>query len=555
MRRLVVLALATIVPACGNSSTGGGSDGAMPPTGTIMASVTHYDYTLDLDSRAAHATVALSVDTAGNCIELPLRAASITKSSIKLDGVAAGTGTSVGSDSLIACGSGYAAGTSLTLDADLKIALATLAPSQVGYSTEQDAQRNDYYYLVSWVNGCDQFAPCDNRPDQFATYTFTITHKAGYIVRCPGTIDDSDPTTTKCDFEYPGGPTYSTFGVIASNAWGSAGSAAQDLGMWGGVHVTLYDRAATDIAGAIDTTYHDGFVTWMEGEFGAYPYGTDLRVLTAPTYWNGFEHPGNIVLADSLAKQVDSYADVVAHTIDHEMTHMWAGDQTTLAGTYDFAWKESMAEYMAFVWEDMNDASISATTASVWKADSSVVTHYPVPQDQPDLFSYYSDVYGPGPFVFFRQLEVLSSRAQVIAALQSVLGSPHSLSVDDLVAALAQSTGLDLDAYAAGWIKGTGTPLWPKIAASYDATSGMLHVTSSNPAMGCAFHVALVSADGSQTLSVAVDTFHNGADQMIAAAPAFAVASYTIDPDHECLVYPADAVPAVRSRRPWVAPR
>jgi hypothetical protein len=134
-----------------------------------------------------------------------------------------------------------------------------------------------------------------------------------------------------------------------------------------------------------------------------------------------------------------------------------------------------------------------------------------------------------------------------------VLGSPHALSIDDLLAALSAATGLDLDAYAAGWIEGSGTPAWPKIAASF--AGGMLHVTSSNPAMGCVFHVELVGADATQTLSVPVDTFHAGADQMIPAAPAFTVMSYVIDPAHECLVFDAGIAPAVRSRPPWVAPR
>jgi aminopeptidase N len=533
MRR--ALGLMVVVAACNS------------PTGTMTVDVTHYDYAIDLATRDAHAAITMKVVDRGNCVAIPLRAQGLAN--VTLNGKAVTSGTEDAS-SLTVCGDGWDDGDTVVLAGDVTVSDVAELPSQIGFSTTKDKDGNEFTYLVSWVNGCDQFGPCDNRPDVFATYHFDVTHDPSLTVRCPGTITDDSPTETECTFDYAGGPTYSTFGIAAYPAWTQT-----DLGMWSDVHVTVYDRADTGIAAAIDPAWHGGFIAFMEQQFGPWPYGSELRLLTAPTYWNGFEHPGNIVLADSLAKQVDSYADVVAHTIDHEMTHMWAGDQTTLAGTYDFAWKESMAEYMAFVWEDMNDASISATTASVWKADSSVVTHYPVPQDQPDLFAYYSDVYGPGPFVFFRQLEVLSSRAQVIAALQSVLGSPHSLSVDDLVAALAQSTGLDLDAYAAGWIEGTGTPLWPKIAASYDATTGMLHVTSSNPAMGCAFHVALVSADGSQTLSVPVDTFHNGADQMIAAAPAFAVASYTIDPDHECLVYPADAVPAVRSRRPWVAPR
>src|SRR5207302_393771 len=155
-------------------------------------------------------------------------------------------------------------------------------------------------------------------------------------------------------------------------------------------------RASTGIAAAIDPVWHGGFVAWMHGTFGPYPYGDELRLLTAPTYWNGFEHPGNIVLADSLAHQrFPPYANEVAHTLDHEMAHMWAGDQTTLAGTYDFVWKESMAEYLSYVWEDMNVPTIGDVTAGAWKGFGQTAMYYPVPGGEPALFDYYGDVYGP----------------------------------------------------------------------------------------------------------------------------------------------------------------
>jgi aminopeptidase N len=301
----------------------------------------------------------------------------------------------------------------------------------------------------------------------------------------------------------------------------------------------------------------------MEGQFGPYPYGSELRVLTAPTYWNGFEHPGNIVLADTLKHQIDpGYADNVAHTLDHEMTHMWAGNQTTLSGTYDFAWKESMAEYLPFTYEATVDEAVATRNAAAWKSEAHAATYWPVPDDMPTLFDYYGDVYGAGPMVLFRQLEALTSRAQVIAAIQSTIGSPHALSIDELVAALSASTGLDLTAYSQQWIHGTGTPVWPQIAVTYDQTAGTLAIHQTNQAAGvrgCAFHVGLYAAPGTPgEVDIAVDTFHDGPDQTIPVTdPGFTVVNTGLDPQNECLVF----VPATTSARapvhtnPWVAPR
>jgi aminopeptidase N len=542
MRRLALLVL---VAACGGGDSG--------PLGDATAHVTHYDYRFDLDSRAAHATVSAQLDTAGNCLTLPFRATAFDTATALVDGKLPVSGALTG-DNLTLCGDGHEVGDTMTIDADMTVALQTLETSQVGYSVTMDAEHNPFYYLVSWVNGCDQFAPCDSRPDQFATYTFHVTHADTITVRCPGTITETSATETECDFDHPGGPTYSTFGIAG---YPTAAWVQTDKGMWGSVHVTIYDRAATGIAAAIDPTFHAGFIQFMESTFGPFPFGSELRVLTAPTYWSGFEHPGNIVLDDTLHTELSSgYANTVQHVLDHEMTHQWAGDQTTIADTYDFVWKESMAEYMAYVYEDMTNPAFALTTASSWKLFAAPAKFFPVPDDKPALFDYYTDVYGPGPMVLFHQLEVLTSRAQVIAALQSVLGTPRALSVDELVAALSAKTGLDLTAYAASWIHGTGAPDWPRVALTYTAGTGgtsMLHVQQTNaPGRTCKFHVALEGAAATDSQLVEVDTFHNGVDQMLPVpTPSFAVTMTELDPLHECLVWPPAESVAKKRASPW----
>jgi aminopeptidase N len=545
MRRLLVLCA---LAACG------GDDGGS--AGDISAHVTHYDYRFDVDTRAAHATVTAVVDTAGDCLSLPFRAKDFDATTAKVDGKKPLSGT-VDATTLTLCGAGHAAGTTITIDADMTIPLETVSTSQVGYSITNDAQGNPFYYLVSWIGGCDKFGPCDRRPDQFATYTFHVTHPATLMVACSGAITETSATETQCDFDLPGGPTYSTFGVAAypKTAWVPA-----DKGMWGSVHVTVYDRAGTNITAAIDPAYHAGYVTWLEATFGPYPFGTDLRVLTAPTYWSGFEHPGNIVLDDGLARTASpAYLHNVQHILDHEIAHMWAGDQTTIADTYDFVWKEAMAEYLSFSYEAMMDPPAAAKTAAAWKTFSSSAAYFPVPEDHPELFTYYGDVYGAGPMVLFRQLEVLTSRAQVIAAIQSVLGRAHAISVDEVVAALGTSTGLDLTAYAAAWIHGSGKPAWPRINTTFTAGAGTstlaVHQVGALDRR-CKFHIYLFGANPGELAQVEVDTFRNGTDQTISLpTPAFDVTSKSIDPLSECLVFAGTLAHSTERTNPWRSAR
>ncbi|MCE9574359.1 MAG: hypothetical protein K8W52_14525 [Deltaproteobacteria bacterium] len=553
-RVLALVAIATTIIACGSD--------APPPTGPITAAITHYDVTFDLVTRHASATLTARVDTGGDCLALPFRATDLAD--VTIDGApASGTLTA---DTLTVCGTGYEAGAELAIHAAMNVPLAVLAGSQVGYSETAAPGGNTLYYLISWIEGCDRFAPCDHRPSAFATYAFHVAHPAGVTVLCPGTItEDAASSTTTCAFDRAGGPTYSTFGLIASAGW-----QAQPLGAWDGIATTLYEYPGGTVGAKLDQPFVAGFVGWMQATFGPYPYGDALRVVAAPTYWSGFEHPGNIVLDNALGGNgSSSYLHPATHVLTHELAHQWAGDQTTLTGTYDFVWKEAMAEYLAFVYEAEHDPPAGDRTAQAWRNLAIGASYYPVPGEHPALFTYYGDAYGPGPMVLFRQLESLASRDQVIAALKTLLGREHAIGVDDVQAALEATTGLDLAAYFAAWVRGTGAPVWPTISASFTpgtGGAGTLAISQTNltqaAGKGCACDVALRGAAG-EDVRVPVDTLRDGPAQTLpVTGVAFAVTSTIVDPDARCLVYPATAAaraargdhaiaPADRPRGAW----
>ena len=85
-----------------------------------------------------------------------------------------------------------------------------------------------------------------------------------------------------------------------------------------------------------------------------------------------------------------------------------------------------------------------------------------------------------------------------------------------------------------------------------------LAIETTNPAAaprGCTFHVALGDGGANRVL-VEVDTYANGGTQTVQLAqPAFTVSTIDLDPDHECLVFPASAAridPDARAH-PWLS--
>jgi len=533
------------VAACGGDDDGGAPDAR--PTGPARVTAIRYDYELDLETRAASTRVTLRVVEPGDCVTLPSRASMLDLGSVTLGGAPA-TAT-VDGVTLTACGAGWGAGSEIELTARMQQPLETWGASQVGYSVTTDGAQQPLFYLISWVGGCDRFGPCDPTPSAFARYRFTVRHRSGVEALCSGRVTPGDTVTT-CEFDRPGGPTYSTFGLIASPSW-----QATELGTWGGTKVTLHDRPGSRIAPLIDRAYHEGFLAWMVARFGAYPYGDELRIVTGPTYWAGFEHPGNIVLDDGLWRPGGSYARPVAHTLNHELAHQWAGDQTTLADTYDFVWKEAMAEYLAFVYEDETEPVVAATTAAAWKGFAFGAAYYPVPEDRPTLLDYYGHVYGPGPMILFRQLEVLTSRAQVIDALKQVLGQERALSVAEVQAALEATTGLDLDNYFDTWIRGRGAPTWPtfRVEITGKAPAQQVVVTETTPGgqlHGCNFKNELRGDGGEAPVTVAIARGVDGvAVATVPTGVTWPVTSTVLDPDAECLAYP-DGVTLQKQRHP-----
>ena len=552
-KTLAVFAVAAAAVGCGKN---GG------PTTAATFSVTSYDYALDLSTRAMTETLTVVPSSAGNCFTFDYQPPSVDR--VTFDGAKARVSLTA-NGKMIACGRAFTPGVPVTVVATLTVPKTHLGASQVGFTVSYDLAGQPFTYLLSWVNECGRFGPCDATPSRFASYRFRVTHPAGTTVLCSGLVATS-PTETTCDFPWSGGPTYSTIGVLASADWTKS-----DLGVFGAAtHATLYDEASSGIAAAFPTAQAAAYFGWMEQTFGPYSYGAELRFAIAPTYWAGFEHPGDISLVDNLATGPSYYADPVEHTTLHEMTHQWAGDETTLAGTYDFAWKESMAEYLPFTWEDEHiSTTVSAQTAAGWKLMAANAHWYPSPIDDPPptLYQYYGDAYGPGPMVLFRQIEAMYGRAAVIDALKLVLGRQGAISIADLQGALETTTGANLTPYFDAWVYGTGVPAWPKAAITITPTGVGTNVTVSaamttadGVARGCAFHVRLADAGATQSFDVPLSTGPDGTAQATwSGDPGFVVASHVVDPLSECLVTegtafaPAADEPPRLFVNPWVA--
>src|SRR5688500_10397627 len=146
-------------------------------------SVAHYDYAIDLATRAVTVTLTIDVTGGGECFPIPFLPPEVGE--VTIDGVRAKASTLEGV--LTACGRAVENET-VPLSASFTLPEETLANSDVGFSTTSDAEDNDFTYLLSWVGECDRTGPCDPTPSAFSTYRFTVDHDPAERVLCSGTI-------------------------------------------------------------------------------------------------------------------------------------------------------------------------------------------------------------------------------------------------------------------------------------------------------------------------------------------------------------------------------
>ncbi len=177
--RLLGVVLCTgILVSCGDEA----SDD--PIVGEASISVLHYDYHFSMETREAVASLRIRIDRAGNCFSLPMRSEGIR--AVHIDGEPAVSTEHISAEhdgsEVRLCGIGWPAESEIEFTSTTTVPLATWNDSQVGYSVSTDIEGGAFSYMVSWVGGCDRFAPCDSKASAFATYRFTIDHPAGQTV-------------------------------------------------------------------------------------------------------------------------------------------------------------------------------------------------------------------------------------------------------------------------------------------------------------------------------------------------------------------------------------
>ena len=203
-----------------------------------------------------------------------------------------------------------------------------------------------------------------------------------------------------------------------------------------------------------------------------YPWGKYDSAFVPEYNLGAMENPGLVTFTERYvftSHATEAQHEQRANTIMHEMAHMWFGDLVTMKWWDDLWLKESFADYIGTL---ANDVATDFTTAwttfaarrKAWAyvADQMPTTH-PIVADIPDLLAadqnFDGITYAKGASVLKQLAAFVGEEAFRDAARAYFRKHAYgNTSLDDFLQALETASGRDMSQWADAWLKTSGVP-------------------------------------------------------------------------------------------------
>jgi aminopeptidase N len=362
----------------------------------------------------------------------------------------------------------------ISLPADLLHAGADTV--ELGFTAGNAAlnRNSDFLYTLLVPDRARTLFPCWDQPDLKAIFTLALTAPAGWTVMGNAPLQDSTAMGDSCRYRFKPSdkiPTY-LFSFVAGK-WSSATRTVDGRPM----RLLYRETDSTKLRLSLDSIFRiEGQALHFMQEYTgiAFPF-QKLDIVAVPDFqFGGMEHVGAILFkASSLFLDSGATREQFisrSNLLSHETAHMWFGDLVTMTWFNDVWMKEVFANFMA--------DKISNITLPDGNYDLKfLVDHYPAAysvdrtaganairqrlDNLQDAGSLYGNIiYNKAPIVM-RQLELLVGARAFQEGLRDYLRAHEygNAGWPDLLHALQKYTSVDLAAWNAVWVDGTGRPV------------------------------------------------------------------------------------------------
>ena len=330
-----------------------------------------------------------------------------------------------------------------------------------------------YVYAQAFLDDAQRMFACFDQPDLKARVQLTVRAPQGWRVlgntRCR-LVDGAAVFA-------PTEPLATYLVTLAAGPWHGeqAWHDGVELGVW--CRRSLAPHLEADELLAVTRACLDV----QQEVFGRrFPFGDSYDQVFVPEFNAGaMENPGMVTFSDESfvfrSRTTEGRRRLRAQVVAHEMAHMWFGDLVTMRWWDDLWLNESFAEMLGV--HTVEEAYRRGTLpyAGVWadfclgrkawgyRADQLPTTH-PVAGSVPDnrsaLLNFDGISYAKGASAL-RQLAAWLGEDVFFAGVRRYLAAHAwgSTTLDDLLTALEQESGRDLQGWAQAWLRTPGVPV------------------------------------------------------------------------------------------------
>jgi aminopeptidase N len=356
--------------------------------------------------------------------------------------------------------------------------IAAAGAAIIEYDDVPDAAR--YLYTLLVPSDAQLLFPVFDQPDIKARFSWSIVVPDGWRVLSNGALEQQDSLPERRRrFRFAETEPISTYtAAFAAGPWTvTAEPGTPDAESRAPDAMTLWTRRSRALEADADTIMrlNRTALHWLENYFDMqYPFGK-LDLLLAPAFpFGGMEHVGAIFYNEStfIFREPPTAVRRLARaaTIYHEVAHQWFGDLVTMRWFDDLWLKEGFATFMAArIQNELQPESDAWKTFYLrnkpvaYGTDATAGTT-PVWQELPNLdlakSNYGPIVYNKAPAIL-KQLEFLVGESAFRSGVQLFLRR-HAFgnaTWRDLLAAISETAGYNLDAFGRHYILRAGLPI------------------------------------------------------------------------------------------------
>ena len=310
---------------------------------------------------------------------------------------------------------------------------------------------------------------CFDQPDLKAPHAFTVTAPAPWTVAS----NSGDPRIEDLNgvrrWVFPATPVLATYNTVVN-----AGPLHEVRRETDGYDLGLFCRRS--LAPILDRDADELFTVTSQGlRFFGEAFGLPFPQrkydqLFMPDFGGAMENWGCVTWEDTFLRRsppTPAEQEFLAVVLLHEMAHMWFGNLVTMRWWDDLWLNEAFAEFACY-WAaehatrftDARVGLLAGDKLIAYLADQGPISH-PIRQPIPDVAeatSIFDSITYPKGAAVLHQLMTYVGEETFVAGMKDYFARHAwgSTTLQDLIDALATTSGRDLNAWRAGWLETAG---------------------------------------------------------------------------------------------------